>query len=68
MAMRLEYFLLFLLLGGLFSLLVVIPVAFIYGVWNYAVTAIFPSLPDLSVLVSFLIYAIGLTIYSFIKK
>ena len=66
--MKLEYFLLVLLLGGLFSLMVVIPVAFVFGVWNFGIVYLFPTLPKIGVMLSFLIYGIILATYSFIKS
>tara|TARA_Y100001938_G_scaffold146793_1_gene226518 strand:- start:1686 stop:1892 length:207 start_codon:yes stop_codon:yes gene_type:complete len=66
--MKLEYFLLVLLLGGLFSLVVVIPVAFVFGVWNFGIVHLFPTLPKIGVMLSFLIYGIILATYSFIKS
>ncbi len=63
--MRLEFFLLFILLGGFFCMFVLIPVALIFGVWNYGLVGLLPEVPQINILVAFLIYAVTVFFYSF---
>ena len=65
--MRLEIFLLFLLFGGLFGMFIMIPVCFIYGVWNYAVINV-AGVSHIGVGTSFIIYCMIVGSIHLLKK
>ena len=44
---------------------VLIPVALIFGIWNYGLVGLLPEVPKINILVAFLIYAVTVFFYSF---
>jgi|2_EtaG_2_1085320.scaffolds.fasta_scaffold98273_1 uncharacterized membrane protein YjjP (DUF1212 family) len=65
--MRVEIVLLFMMLATMFSLFALIPVVFIYGIWNVTFASLF-GLPDMNIWVAFLVYLSGIGLYSIIRN
>ena len=65
--MRVEIVLLFMMLATMFSLFVLIPVVFIYGIWNMTLVPSF-DLPTMNIWVAVLAYLSGIGLYSIIRN
>mgnify|MGYP003626748768 CR=1 FL=1 len=65
--MRVEGILLGALMATLFSFFVFIPVVFIYGVWNVALSSIL-GLPTMNMFMAFLTYVGAVGLFTIIRK
>ena len=65
--MRVEIVLLFMMLATMFSLFVLIPVVFIYGIWNMTLVPSF-DLPTMNIWVAVLAYLSCIGLYSIIRN